>query len=135
MATPRPRRGYSVETSRGDATAGPRATPWPDHGSSIGTDARLRYGGKPSAGVQKESTCERFLLFVRTKKGRRESSGSSEGASEDDAPPPPPPGRPPKPARVTLVASAHNVGLNVGGRPDGCLADVFWETVPNLLTD
>ena len=51
------------------------------------------------------------------------------------APPPPPPGRPPKPARVTLVASAHNVGLNVGGRPDGCLADVFWETVPNLLTD
>ena len=83
-----------METSRGDATAGPRATPWPDHGSSIGTDARLRYGGKPSAGVQKESTCERFLLFVRTKKGRRESSGSSEGASEDDAPPPPPPGRP-----------------------------------------
>ena len=45
-------------------------------------------------------------------------------------PPPPPPGRLPKPARVTLVASVHNVGLNVGGRPDGYLVDFFWETVP-----
>jgi len=23
----------------------------------------------------------------------------------------------------------HNVGLNLGGRPDCCLADLFWETV------
>lgn len=44
-------------------------------------------------------------------------------------PPPPPAGRPPKPARVTLVAGVHNVGLNLGGRPDGCLVDFFWETV------